>query len=104
VVLDTTKTPYQVSENVLNNILSTKTAGITFSQILFSKNEIKTTDPKKAGDVSILEIHGVANNRDSLRNFKTALDNNPNFSEVNLPISNFLEKSDLIFTVSLKIK
>ncbi|MFA6515136.1 MAG: pilus assembly protein PilM [Candidatus Paceibacterota bacterium] len=103
-ILDKAKEPYQVSDRVLNSILSTKTAGITFSQILFNKDVIKTTDPTKKGDISVVEIHGVASNRDSLRNFKTALDNNPNFSEVNLPISNFLEKSDLIFTISIKMK
>ncbi|MFA5773559.1 MAG: pilus assembly protein PilM [Candidatus Paceibacterota bacterium] len=100
-MLNKAETPYQVSDKVLNNILSSRTSGITFSQILFNKT---TTIKKVTTNTSILEVHGVANNRDSLRNFKTALDNNPNFSEVNLPISNFLEKSDLNFTISITIK
>lgn len=93
-ILDNTKSSYQVNDKILSSILSSRTTGITFSQILFDKTT-KTTN------ASVLEIHGVATNRDSLRNFKTALDNNPSFAEVNLPISNFLEKSDLIFTISI---
>ncbi len=124
-ILDKAKVPYQVSSGVIDNILSNKTDGITFSQILFSKKivevleESKTTEKlptdetaeaepevkkKKKIEISTLEIYGVAKNRDSLRNFKTALDNNPTFSEVNLPISNFLEKKDLSFTVSITLK
>jgi len=85
---------YSVSEKVFNNILSSRTEGITFSQILFNKK----------GDISTLDIHGIATNRDALRNFKSTLDNNQNFSVVNLPISDFLEKSNLPFTISITIK
>ncbi|MFA6251301.1 MAG: pilus assembly protein PilM [Candidatus Paceibacterota bacterium] len=85
---------YQVNDKVLENILASRTSGITFSQILFNK---KITD-------SILVIHGTATNRDSLRNFKTILDSNPNFSKVDLPVSNFLEKNNLPFTISITIK
>lgn len=101
-ILDKTETPYQISDKVLNNILSSRTSGITFSQILFNKKIVKVSGIEK--NLSFLEIHGVATNRDSLRNFKTSLDNNQSFSEVNLPISNFLEKSDLIFTISITMK
>lgn len=87
--------PYKVNDKVLSNILSSRTSGIKFSQILFNK---------KINGPSVLEVRGVAINRNSLRNFKTSLDNNPSFSEVNLPISNFLEKSDLIFTISITMK
>jgi hypothetical protein len=98
VTLNTAGVPYQISDKVLGNILSSRTNGITFSQILFNK---KTTG---GGEVSTMEVYGTAANRDSLRNFKTALDNNPSFSEVNLPISNFLEKSNLNFTISITMK
>ncbi len=94
-ILSTNEASSQVNNKVINNILSSRTDGIIFTQIFYNK---------KSTDSSILEIHGVANNRDSLRNFKTALDNNPNFLEVNLPISNFLEKTDLIFTVLITMK
>lgn len=110
---------YHVNDKVINSILSTRTAGITFSQIIFNKTttkiseevngdetaDLSTTSKKtKTVDVSILEVHGIATNRDTLRNFKTALDNNQNFKEVDLPISSFLGKNDLVFTISMKIK
>lgn len=101
-ILDKVEIPYQISDKVLNNILSSRTSGITFSQILFNKKIVKVSGIEK--NLSVLEIHGVATNRDSLRNFKTSLDNNQSFSEVNLPISDFLEKSDLIFTISITMK
>jgi len=107
------KTPtYKVSDDVLDNILSSRIAGITFSQIIFNKKEIKTASSSEDGApsevkteyVSVLEVHGVASNRDTLRNFKTILDNNPSFASVNLPVSDFLEKSNLIFTISITLK
>lgn len=101
-ILNKAENPYQISDKVLNNILSSRMSGITFSQILFNKKTVKVSGVEK--DLFMLEIHGVATSRDSLRNFKTALDNNPSFSEVNLPISNFLEKTDLIFTISITMK
>lgn len=100
-ILNTGEVPYQVNDKVLNNILSSRTEGITFSQILFNKTEIIKT---KIENSPALEVHGIASDREALRDFKTELDNNPSFSEVNLPISNFLEKSDLIFTILIKMK
>ncbi|HLP86419.1 MAG TPA: type II secretion system protein GspL [Candidatus Paceibacterota bacterium] len=98
--LDKQKPLYQVSD-YMENILSSRTSGITFSQILFNKNMSLANDGKY---YPVVEIHGIALNRDSLRNFKTALDNNPNFSKVNLPISDFLEKTNLPFTISITMK
>jgi type IV pilus assembly protein PilM len=126
-ILNKGEIPYKITDKVINNILSSRTSGITFSQILFGKKTITVSDSTKNPnfdteldvtltpaptpstikkvdktiEVSTLEIHGIADNRDSLRNFKTTLDNNPNFSKVDLPISDFLEKSDLIFTISI---
>jgi hypothetical protein len=85
----------ETSDKVFGFLLNNKPAGITFSQILFNKR----TD----GSL-LLEVHGVATSRSVLRDFKTTLDSNLNYKEVNLPISNFLEKSDLNFTISIVIK
>lgn len=101
-ILDKETPSYQISDEVLDSILLSRTKGITFSQILFNKKTIKTTDSSK--DVFVVNIHGVAINRDSLRNFKTALDDNASFSEVDLPISDFIEKSNLPFTISVTMK
>jgi type IV pilus assembly protein PilM len=95
IILDKAKDSHKVSDSILNNILTSRTDGITFSQILFNK---------KAAGSSILEIHGIATSRDALRNFKTALDNNQSFSSVELPVSNFLEKADLNFTILITMK
>ncbi len=97
-ILDKEGAPYLVSDKIIDDILASQTPGITFSQILFNKQITKILGS------SSLEIHGVATNRDTLRSFKTNLDNNPNFSEVDLPISNFLEKTNLPFTISIIIK
>lgn len=94
-ILNNGKADYNVSNKVLDNILSSRIDGITFSQILFNK--------KVSGD-SLVEIHGFAKDRDSLRGFKNKLESNENFFSVDLPISNFLEKTDLNFTISLILK
>jgi len=85
----------QFGKNILENILSVRNQGITFSQIIFNKD---------LASGSVLEIKGVAKSRDDLRNFKTALDNTQNYSEVYLPISNFIEKNDLNFNILIKLK
>jgi len=94
VILNKKEGDYQFSKDILDEILSSRNSGITYSQILFRK--------EKEG--SSLEINGVAKSRDDLRIFKTTLENNLDYSEVNLPISNFLEKSDLDFTILIKLK
>ena len=101
-MLDKAGNPYQVSDKVLDNILSSRTGGITYSQILFGIKTTKTSTGEE--NQFVLEVHGAADNRDSLRNFKTSLDNNPSFSEVDLPISDFLEKSNLVFDISIVMK
>jgi type IV pilus assembly protein PilM len=93
-ILNKEKVSYSVSDKIINTILESKTPNIKFSQILFNKKI----------DGSLLEIRGVAENRDALRNFKASLDANQNFSSVNLPVSSFLEKTNLIFTISIILK
>lgn len=82
-------------DKVFGFLLNNKPSGITFSQILYNKR----TD----GSL-LLEVHGIAINRSILRDFKNTLDSNKNYNEVVLPISNFLEKNDLNFTISIVIK
>ena len=99
-LLDKAENPYQVNDKVVKNILDNRTDGIKFSQILFNKQ----SQVSKTVFSPILEIHGVATNRDALRNFKTILDANSNYSKVDLPISNFLEKTDLPFIITITMK
>lgn len=81
-----------VSEDIFGELLKNKPEGITFSQILFNKR----TDGTK-----VLDVYGVATDRIVLRNFKTTLDENKKYKEVILPISDFLEKTNLNFTISI---
>lgn len=87
---------YKISDKVINNILVSKTSGITFSQIIVNKINGDNTQ--------MIQIQGISKNRDSLRNFKTQLESNPNFTNVDLPVSNFLEKENLNFAISFIVK
>lgn len=86
---------YSIVDDIIGEIISSKPAGITFSQLLFNqtKNNLLT-----------LEIQGNAIDRTALRNFKSIIDSNPKVSIANLPISNFLEKSNINFTISIVMK
>lgn len=95
IILNKNKNSSQFGKNILDDVLSARNQGINFSQILFKKEVIGN---------SVLEINGIAKSRDDLRNFKTALDNTSNYAEVDLPISNFIGKSDLDFNILMKIK
>jgi type IV pilus assembly protein PilM len=103
-IISKAEIPFKISEKVLNNILSSRTNGITFSQIFFNKKTTKASKTAKAMEVYVSEVRGVAKSRDALRDFKTALDSNPIFSLVELPASNFLEKTNLNFTIIITIK
>ncbi len=55
-------------------------------------------DKAKGGTVSIA---GTAPSRDRLLLFKKALDDDNNFTKVDLPISNFVKGSDIQFNLTL---
>ena len=86
---------YSLYGDVLNVILSNRINGITFSQLLFNQTKDKGLK---------IEVHGQASDRAILRNFKAIFDNNPKIATTNLPISDFLEKTDLPFTISIVMK
>ncbi len=93
-ILDKRKNERQFSKDILEKVLSNRNSGITFSRIMYSKEAEETS----------LEINGIAKSRDDLRVFKTTLENSGDYSLVDLPISNFLEKTDLDFTILMKLK
>lgn len=93
-ILDKRKSEREFTEDILEKVLINRNSGITFSRILFNKE----------AEESALEINGVAKSRDDLRLFKTNLENSGNYSMVDLPISNFLEKNDLDFSILMKLK
>jgi len=84
-----------VADTVFGRILSIRPAGIKFNQILYKEKDPTTR---------ILEVYGIARDRTVLRSFKSTLDADPNFAKVDLPISNFIERTDINFTVYITMK
>lgn len=84
-----------LSDEVIGALLSNKTPGISYSQILYSE---------QAPDARIVEIHGQSTTRDALYTFKSKLDATPSFANVTLPISNFIERSNINFIVTVTLK
>lgn len=86
---------YSVYKDILEVVLTDRSEGITFSQIIFNQ---------KKDNKLYVELQGKAKDRATLRNFKSILDNNPKIATANMPISDFLDKADLNFTISLVMK
>lgn len=84
----------QVNEIIIKNFLSNLPKGINISNISYSEKE----------GLKIIDINGKASDRTALRNFKAFIDENKNIAGSNLPISNFLEKSDINFMISVTMK
>ncbi len=89
------KSKYSVSNDILGTILSDRPEGVTFSQILLNQKKDKGLT---------VEVSGKARDRAALRAFKLNIDNNTKIASSVLPISDFLEKTDLNFTISLVMK
>ena len=83
-----------LSEVILKDLILPLPKGITLEQISFNEDK----------SIRTFEIHGQASDRITLRNFKASLDSNPRISKTVLPISDFLEKSNINFTISITMK
>lgn len=94
-LLLSTRDSTNVSENIFGKLLSMRPSGVKFTQMLY-----KERDP----NTRIIEIHGIALDRTVLRNFKSLLDSDQAFSKVDLPISNFIDREDINFTISITMK
>ena len=86
------KNKFPISTKVINEILLNKTSNIKIVQIQYQY------DPIAGKTISIL---GTAPSRQALLTFQEALQNDPAFKNVNLPISNFVKESNLEFNLSL---
>lgn len=91
-VEDAEKNKFQISEKVIQAILLKKSSDIKITQISYEDNG---TQGKK---ISLL---GVAPSREALLQFQQALEDDPAFNNVDLPISNFVKDSDIQFNLSL---
>jgi len=83
---------FLISERVISELIQSKTTDIKITQISFRDD---------AGDRQI-NINGIAGSRSRLASFQNALEANPMFNEVDLPISNFVQDSNIQFFLTLK--
>ena len=86
------KNKFLISEKIINTVLSKKTPNIKIKQIVYEND---TVGGKK------VSIVGVASSREILLSFKQALEDDPTFKNVDLPISNFIKISNIEFNLSL---
>lgn len=84
----------QINDLISKNFLTDLPKGIKISNISYAGNSESRT----------VNIIGKADDRNTLRNFKSFIDNNQNISSSDLPISNFLEKTDIDFSISIVMK
>jgi len=86
---------HQMSDKVFDKLPSMIPKGITVSKIFYNE---------RSDMIRTLEIHGQAENRDSLSSLKQILDSDPDFLSVELPISSYLERVNLSFSISIILK
>jgi hypothetical protein len=87
------KNKFSVSEKIVNAILLKKTPGVKIIQILYDSEQ---TQGKK------INILGTATSRETLLSFQEALEDDPAFKNIDLPISNFVKVSNIQFDLSLE--
>ncbi|MFA5932392.1 MAG: hypothetical protein WC793_03395 [Candidatus Paceibacterota bacterium] len=86
------KNKFLLSVKVINAILLKKRSDIKITQITYENNII---NGKK------INITGTAPSREVLLLFRQALEDSPNFKNIDLPISNFVKGSNINFSLSL---
>lgn len=86
---------FSITEDILDVVLSSRVDGVNYNQILFNQRKDKSL---------YIEVYGVARDRTALKKLKTNIDSNLKVASSNLPISNFLEKTDVSFTISIVMK
>lgn len=86
------KNNFIFSQKVINEIILKKTPSIKITQISYRN------DPESGKSI---DISGVASSREALLAFRRALEDDPSFSKVELPISNFVRESNIKFSLSI---
>jgi len=87
---------FLVSTKVINAIILRKMSNIKITNISYEDNS--QNGPIQAKKIS---IQGVAPSREVLLAFRQALEDDSNFKNVNLPISNFIKGSNIQFYLTL---
>jgi len=76
---------------VMGNLLSQDTVGISLTTFFWVKVD----------DEILLQVEGMADNRQALINFENNVSASGHFSDVSLPVSNLAKDSDINFQVTL---
>ncbi len=92
VIEDAKKKDFRISQDVLSAIIAKKSPSIKITDVSYSN------EPLKGNRVS---LQGVAPSREILLTFRQALEDDPMFKNVDLPVSNFVKGSDIKFFLSL---
>ena len=85
------KEKFLVSEKIISEIVSEKSPDIKLTEIYFEDDILG----KRVG------LRGTAPSRERLLYFRLALEENPFFDKVDLPISNFIKGSNIKFDLNL---
>lgn len=80
---------------VIQKMLLIVPKGITFSQISYNET---------IQDSFVFEIRGKSINRNLLKELKTIMENDGSFTDIELPISNFVQKEDIDFIINFSLK
>lgn len=89
------KNKFLVSNNIIKNILKEKMSDIKITKISYEN---------KSKEDSLIGVYGIAKNRERLLAFRTNLEKNGDFKNIELPISNFIKGSDIEFYLTLMPK
>jgi len=86
------KNKFIFSQKVINEIVLEKISDIKITEILYEN---------KGETGGMIKVVGSASSREALISFRHALEDNPNFSKIDLPVSNFIKGSNIKFYLSL---
>ncbi len=87
-----------VGDRLLSDLILNRPKGINLTSITYSEkvDKVKSTQS--------FEARGTARDRTTLRNYKTTLDSNPDILKTDIPISDFLERTNIDFTMTITLK
>ena len=86
------KNKFEMSSKIINEIILHKMPNIKITKISYSNDSLSG---KK------ININGLAPSREALLSFRLALENDPFFKKVDLPIANFIKGSNIQFYINL---
>ena len=94
-IINTSKdNKFVISESIIKQTVLSKTSGIKITEINYF------SDIEKG---KILELRGEALTRENLLFYKNKLSENPNFKEIDLPISNFIKSNNIQFNLIIHL-